>query len=200
MKLLTISSGRSPLMLLTSLSQLTIVLCLNAPVTPPAAFCMLATVSEFRTTSIMPISSPVAMTLYGVRCRSRPSFFHKWSIMLSICSVSVSCRRSSPALKRTVMGSPWRSAFSNTNHSGAFALSMALHFSTMSPRATNVGSTGTGNVVGRFLADSRNISRSCSFVLRDDGTFFMVSDASRKMPKTWFCSMNTCRWSPQPVR
>ena len=49
---------------------------------PPAALFILAVVSAFLTTSINPISSPVAMHPYGFNFKSSPSFFHSFFLNL----------------------------------------------------------------------------------------------------------------------
>ena len=106
------------------------------------------------------------------------------------CNVTVSCRRSSPALNMTMILSPSGSAFSNTSHSGSFADDMNLHYTrhhhmrhTVSTRlytyeATRVrtssgitlrasmrGSMGSTNVSGSISLTSFSFSRYTAFCL-----------------------------------
>mmetsp|Transcript_12641 Transcript_12641/g.41664 ORF Transcript_12641/g.41664 Transcript_12641/m.41664 type:complete len:223 (+) Transcript_12641:1133-1801(+) len=145
---------------------------------PPPAFCeMLEVVSLLRTTSIMPISSPVATHPYAFRQRSRPALCHRRSINPIICSVSMSWRRSSPALKMMMTGSPVSSALPRLSQTGSFLLSMKRHLAGLTLLHSRCGSNGSRNFSGSVASVSiprRVERRSGSFVV------LIASAAARK--------------------
>ena len=57
-------------------------LTLKAAVAPPDCLVILATVSEFNTTSIIPSSKPVDIHPYGDNLNSKLSFFHSYLCLL----------------------------------------------------------------------------------------------------------------------
>mmetsp|Transcript_6208 Transcript_6208/g.10291 ORF Transcript_6208/g.10291 Transcript_6208/m.10291 type:complete len:202 (-) Transcript_6208:1825-2430(-) len=105
-------------------------------------------VALFMTTSIMPTPSffaltPVAITRYGFNFKSWPLANHIRSITRSICSVRISCLKSSPDLKMTYTLPPLGSAFLNTSHNGTIFELIYLHFSTMSVVTSTFGFRGS---------------------------------------------------------
>mmetsp|Transcript_4008 Transcript_4008/g.14059 ORF Transcript_4008/g.14059 Transcript_4008/m.14059 type:complete len:214 (+) Transcript_4008:445-1086(+) len=143
---------------LQSLSQLAMGSSLKLAATPPAPFMIPLVVSAFITTSIIPISFPVETQSYTFMHRSRWFLFHSLSMIRIICRVSMSCLRSSPALKMIYTGLPTGSALLITSHNGSFLLSMYLHFSTLRLPQTTRGLSGSEKEEGKMT--------SCSLLLR----------------------------------
>mmetsp|Transcript_52561 Transcript_52561/g.120762 ORF Transcript_52561/g.120762 Transcript_52561/m.120762 type:complete len:325 (-) Transcript_52561:1126-2100(-) len=115
-------------------------------------------------------------------------------MMRMICRVSASWRKSSPHLNMTVRLRPCGSAFLKTSHSGTFFESMHLHFSTMSPEHSNLGSSGSWNLGGNWTA----LSSSLSSATRSDlGTVLTRLAALMSSCSTVDWSISCSRCGPQ---
>ena len=66
----------------------------------------------------VPLFGPVGKQLNVIILRSRPSFSHSLSIILMICIVIMSWRRSSPALNMAYTGPAFSLTFLNTSFKG----------------------------------------------------------------------------------